>query len=72
MIHEIFNVITSGEVIPRAGENHSSDAKVSGSLIEGSGEVCVHIPRQSIHLFGAIERDGQDAIYACGGDVTHG
>jgi hypothetical protein len=62
MIHEIFNVIASGEVIPCAGENHSSHAKISGSLIEGSGEVCVHIPGQSIHLFGAIKRDGQDGL----------
>jgi hypothetical protein len=54
MIHEIFNVITSGEVITCTRQDHSSHAKVSGSLIEGSGKVCVHIPRQSIHLFVAI------------------
>jgi hypothetical protein len=60
MIHEISDVIAGGEVIACTGQDDNSHAKVTGRLIEGAGEVCVHIPGEGIHLFGAIERDGQD------------
>jgi hypothetical protein len=62
MVHEIFNVIACGEVIPCTGQDHSPNAKVTCCLNKGSGKVCIHIPSQCIHLLGTIKREGQDAI----------
>ena len=71
MIHEISDVIASGEVSPFTGQDHSPDREISGSLIERSGKIGIHIPSEGIHLLWAIEGDGQDTIGRGGCDVTH-
>ena len=71
MIHEISDVIASGEVSPFTGQDHSPDREISGSLIERSGKIGIHIPSEGIHLFWAVKGDCQDPICCGGGDVTH-
>ena len=72
MIHKISNVITRCEVITFASQDDCPYRKIPGCLIERSSQICIHIPGESVHLFGTIEREAQNTFRECVGDVTHG
>jgi hypothetical protein len=62
MIHKISDVIAGSKVIACTGQDDRSHAKVTGRLIKGSSKLCVHIPGEGIHLFGALEGDCQNGL----------
>ena len=71
MLHEIFNVITGGEMCTCAGQDHCSDGEITGCLIERTSKIGIHIPRERIHFLRAVKGEREDASGGSLCDVTH-